>query len=514
MIPNLLVSSHKGIVSLSLCDLEGLNVLAGKNNSGKSSILEAIALPGKVQIGAVITSHLIGNCNARFAAAAKSYLDNPKVSKARSLFSIFLENRKNSILYEREAGSFTSELLDFINSNAHSSFRSESLQLSECVDVVFEGLRAFMNFSGGPCLIPAKRLLDREGTLDFAKAAHFAASGSQMLSHLFFLKNQPVSSAEFEKYREVLAAFGWITDGLEFNLVPHLDGRIHLIFSDSWGNWHPAADCGLGLHDILVITAFTILSSSNIVMIEEPENHIHPDKQRRLLKFLSDFKNRQFFLSTHSNIFLDPSYVGRSFFVKRSNAGVEVEDRTHRTTLLKSLGYSISDNIGCDLIVLTEGPNDGPVLEELCKKLGFWEDYTIRFWPIGGDTMSRFDFRLIADSYDSKRILALIDSDPGSAPARKKFQANCDAAGIECIKLERYSIENYATLDVIRNCAALNQVVSIEELKPNRSTDSQLGFSIKKWMPYFIKSMSMEDLHGTDLLQFGETIRTRLISGA
>ena len=44
MIETVKLSKHKGIKSLTIYELDHINIICGKNNSGKSSILEAILM--------------------------------------------------------------------------------------------------------------------------------------------------------------------------------------------------------------------------------------------------------------------------------------------------------------------------------------------------------------------------------------------------------------------------------------------------------------------------------------
>lgn len=75
------------------------------------------------------------------------------------------------------------------------------------------------------------------------------------------------------------------------------------------------SNSGSGLKTILMILVFTILIpdvekkniSDYVFLFEELENNLHPSLQRRVLTYLEDLasKNTTFFLTTHSNVTLD-----------------------------------------------------------------------------------------------------------------------------------------------------------------------------------------------------------------
>lgn len=61
---------------------------------------------------------------------------------------------------------------------------------------------------------------------------------------------------------------------------------------------------GTGIHQLVILCFAVSLKTKHIVCIEEPESFLHPTLQRRFLDFLRKTENT-YFLSTHSNVFLD-----------------------------------------------------------------------------------------------------------------------------------------------------------------------------------------------------------------
>src|SRR5262249_8347618 len=143
--------------------------------------------------------------------------------------------------------------------------------------------------------------------------------------------------------------------------------------------WIDAADCGMGLQDLIVILFFCVHPEYGVILIEEPESHLHPDMQRRLLSFLRESEAKQFFLSTHSNVFLNSTLVDRVFYT-RFEESVQVDDATARAAILNDLGYAVTDNLVSDLVILVEGPSDTPVIEEFLAKLNLLRQYDIKVW--------------------------------------------------------------------------------------------------------------------------------------
>jgi predicted ATP-dependent endonuclease of OLD family len=77
----------------------------------------------------------------------------------------------------------------------------------------------------------------------------------------------------------------------------------------------------------------SIISNASVIFIEEPENHLHPEIQKRFLSFIKSIKSKQFILSTHSSVFLDPFLVDKIFYVYY-NGEVKVTDETSKSEML------------------------------------------------------------------------------------------------------------------------------------------------------------------------------------
>ncbi|MBO1911718.1 AAA family ATPase, partial [Microvirga sp. 3-52] len=187
------------------------------------------------------------------------------------------------------------------------------------------------------------------------------------------------------------------------------------------------------------------IDNSNVILIDEVETHLHPDLQRKLLHTLRE-SSKQFFITTHSNIFLDSTFVNKIFHVTFDNQ-INIVDATSRSGLLNDLGFSVSDNLTSDLIILCEGPTDKPVIEEFLYKFDLMQNYNIKIWPLGGDIMDQHDLTVFSESY---KIIGLIDLDPGSGVIRQRFVDNCTDNNIPVHRLKRYAIENYFTIEALR----------------------------------------------------------------
>lgn len=326
-------------------------------------------------------------------------------------------------------------------------------------------------------------------------------SGDGIINKLFFLKNQDLESTNYGVYKKIYDTFQNITNS-KFNVVPNKENNIELFYQTDH-DWIPADACGLGLTDILIIVTVLNVFDNNIFFIEEPENHLHADFQKKLLAYLTSIKSKQFLLTTHSATFLNTDIIDKIFYC--NNAGeISVSDQTSKSEIINSLGYSVADNLVADIIILLEGPSDIPVIKEMLKWFGVLPHHNIKYWPLGGDIMASLDLSVFAER---KNVISLIDSDPGSSSQRTRFKKNCDVNQIYCKKLKRYSIENYFTIKALRETFPDQIPLEVKEIAPMASVDEQIGFkakgkTIKSKNAQIIQKMSISDIEGTDLMPF------------
>ncbi|HEY4417821.1 MAG TPA: AAA family ATPase, partial [Verrucomicrobiae bacterium] len=382
------------------------------------------------------------------------------------------------------------------------TFSSSSVEPSKQLAYVFEN--KFSQQLSKTILIPAKRRLETSKQINAFDSIN--ANGTGVLNFLFSAKNQDETSNLRQQFDTILHAFLEISAGYEFDVFLQVKNAnptpsptfVELRFRRKGSPWIHAADCGLGLQELLIILYFALASEHEVVLIEEPENHLHPEIQRRLIAFLREKTEKQFFLSTHSSVFLNTQFADRVFTCQMTDS-IHIENVTSRAAALTALGYSIADNLVSDLVVLCEGPKDKLVLEEFFQKMGLPEKANIKVWPLGGDIMDQLDLSVFLESH---KLMALIDNDPGSSTIRTRFQKKCEELKVPVTRLKRYAIENYFSLAAISAYMKGQMPAGMTEIAPDKPVAEQLGFEVKKNGGKIAKEMKLEDLKGTDLEEF------------
>ncbi|MDC6404934.1 MULTISPECIES: ATP-dependent nuclease [Maribacter] len=243
---------------------------------------------------------------------------------------------------------------------------------------------------------------------------------------------------------------------------------------------------GDGLQTIISIL-FPIFLKRNeevIVCIEEPENHLHPAWQLRLLNALKLFSKHIFFYSTHSNVFINDSSISLYSISKSGKQSfisfLELEEE--KLKIIQDLGYKPSDLFQTNYVLWVEGPSDKLYLNywisELAPDLKEDVHYSIMYY--GGETYKSFlinngelELKLIKKLNQNFGII--LDSDRRNKyeshnPKKKQIEQLFLETGNFCWLMKYREIENYIPLEVFKE--AIQQLYNTEiNIKPGEFED-------------------------------------------
>lgn len=129
---------------------------------------------------------------------------------------------------------------------------------------------------------------------------------------------------------------------------------------------------GAGIRESLRLILDLELEPCDIVLVEEPEVHLHPGLEFAVHSYLQGkSKTKQFFVTTHSTNFVDTISPQHIYLISRDNAGIttceRLADAEVPMKLSTELGIRLSTVFMFDRILFVEGPSDESVLRELAR---------------------------------------------------------------------------------------------------------------------------------------------------
>lgn len=300
----------------------------------------------------------------------------------------------------------------------------------------------------------------------------------------------------------------------------------------------PLSNSGSGLRTILLVLIKLFLEASNsdknIIIFEEIENNLHPTIQRNLFNYLYDWANEKndiFFITTHSNIPINmfgnmPSVSITHLKKDRSTNKLITENAfsfSSNCDILNDLGIKASDILQSNAIIWVEGPSDRIYINkwiELASDGLLRENthYQILFYGgrllshLTGETTCEDESKLINLFLANRNSIMVMDSDKKTVKGRinetkkrilEEFTASRSIAWIT----QGREIENYLSRHVIKQEYGINKQIDqfecigdfLNRSKRNSKYGDKYTSNKYKKSVDLVKHMTLEDLKVLDL---------------
>ena len=409
-ITDLLIKNFKSIADMHITDIENALILVGKNNTGKTGVLDAIRAvcgeyricpddfqPDYPNIEIAVTIRIFENDLQSFheAGLVSSYRNFDRwYRKFRSVFPSFVNqegekytgdlrftfvaNRDGKIRYDdgfrKQNANIESILptLYYIDSNRDlEQFQSNLLLLQE--DRLLQMMRS------GCCMFSTAKPCDHcfscIGLINQKKPEELNAfEAAKLLDYKLYQLN-------LDDFSERLNA-NYRKNGGQDRIVYSMNRDIKQmlsvtaeIYREKQKSCSPIDHLGKGMRSIYMLSLLETCASEKlqkpgVILVEEPELFLHP----RLQKISGDIlyrlaRNNQVVFSTHSANLL-PDFNSRQIrqIVLDQNGYSNVRAHTNISVILDDLGYSAGDLMNVDFVFIVEGRQDKTRLPLLLEK--------------------------------------------------------------------------------------------------------------------------------------------------
>lgn len=272
---------------------------------------------------------------------------------------------------------------------------------------------------------------------------------------------------------------------------------------------HKLYEVGAGVAQLIITFAAALVSKPPYILIDEPELNLHPSLQLQFLTALASYAQHGVIYATHS-IGLARSTTSRIYCISKQPDGPARiqpfgEHSPNFSEWLGELSYSSRLDIGCEGIILVEGPSEVLCFQEFLRKLGKDHEYVLI--QLGGSSLindrSAQHLAEITRLVEPRRVHVFVDSERDSegatvTPDRQAFMANARSLGFHATASDRRATENYFPRSAIQRAFGpeFDALTPFQRLKDApRPWPKANNFKIAR-------EMQAEDLNGTDLGQF------------
>lgn len=305
------ISFYKSIKQPMLLNLHKINILIGQNNSGKSNIIDAIqfALQAPDKDSSIFYEKTDLELKMKFNPDEQVKWQLPEE------YGIFSQQKG-----EREL-KFTRQSLPY-NSALNKIISPRVKRLDENAFVKYHQIetdyRSLQNFPG------------------------------------FYMRFQDNLKKHFPK---ILASHNALDINYEADGLYEGDRRVTI---DRLGS---------GFRRIFIMLLYIFHPNYQIVLIDEPETHLHPALQERLLWAMQNSEAGQIIFTTHSPLFLTPMTLPQVFRVVKDEESTKafgiLHDSYDPQRLLQELNADNLEMFFADEVIMVEGMSDKLILRGL-----------------------------------------------------------------------------------------------------------------------------------------------------
>jgi energy-coupling factor transporter ATP-binding protein EcfA2 len=456
--------------------LNDATLLIGANNSGKSSILQAIHFAVSIAQTARLIGEGVSWRNDAFELSFNpSQLIYTPVADVLSLAT-------GGTLQEPRPTQIEVEFLDDTDARCIVGLRrgrNRNIAVSIVGRQIGERLmdleHPFTVYAPGLAGVPKE-----ERYLSAGVVRRTVARGDANLALRNVLRMLRADNASWDLFIEDMQS---MFDGIliEISFVEETDENIQARFQLPGGPWLPVDAAGTSILQASQILAYIALFKPQVLILDEPDSHLHPDNQRALCDLvyrLASSRGFQALISTHSRHVLDAMKNRGSVVWLSKGRIVDEEDLSVTAKLLElgaldSVDYFANGELKC--VVATEDSGKEP-LRALLWSNGFVEEDT-EVTSYSGCT--KVDAALVLGRFLQEkaphvRLVIHRDRDYQQAAATTAFTDALNGVGVVSLITQGNDIESYFLNP--EHLHSLNpgvEVVRIQELITQATTETE-----------------------------------------
>ncbi len=358
-----------------------LNILVGDNESGKSSIIEAINLVLSGSRSKIESTGLENIFNSQvikeFLASDKKYenlptlsielylneQNNPDLNGKNNLDEIICDGLKLEIIPNDELSKDIQEILK--QAEPVFPFEFYTIKFNTFSAEPYSGYRKYLKH----ILVDNAQISSEYAIKEYVKDmyAAFANSVEQNIHHNEYRKHK--ESFKNNILKDLNAKVPTYNFSIRSNSKANLETDLTLTENDiSIENKGKGIQCFIKTEFALSRTQANL----DIILLEEPENHLSHINMKKLIRKISDTSEKQIFISTHSNL-ISTRLNLRNSILLNSNSEIPVLlkdiDETTAKFFIKAPDNNILEFVLSKKVILVEGDAEFVLMESFFNKV-------------------------------------------------------------------------------------------------------------------------------------------------
>jgi predicted ATP-dependent endonuclease of OLD family len=290
----------------------GLNILTGKNNSGKSSLLETIKFSGDIEDKTIDED--VVNFKARKAG--------------EDIYVRLISNSQEGLGLE-------------YNSQLYKG-KYKNHKLSKILEKGVNDVEKKATFMPKVYHVSPNRYLEKK--IQFGQLSGRVSQGRQERvverrdDYKIIPEIEAMGEACRDEFNSLINSFLPDISGIDIKTSSrHNYACLVCILSTQNKDKVDLQDMGSGIEQFVILVWLLKYSGdNNIFLIDEPEVFLHPQAQNRLLQLIiQESKNKQIFMSTHSNHLIRPELADKIYRFQNTINGVLIH--TPNSTVAKQI---------------------------------------------------------------------------------------------------------------------------------------------------------------------------------
>jgi predicted ATPase len=469
-----------GDAGFSLTNLATQNVLIGKNNSGKSKVLAAVAW-------AALQAQRVANGSSPQMDHSVLHDDGSGVTPEPTILAVALELNGpdrdeliGNVRLARPNDKLLRHVPTRVTQRVHVTGTSQrggepqftlEMEGAESIDGLagknewISGMAQIIRRFASQLISDRIRYVSGWRTLDenTGNGDKRPDRASSIIKHLHEWQNPGQANKHLRRrFDAIEALFRRLMRCDEVEVCPeHTGNAISLAMR---GQYIGIDCCGDGLQHLLMIAYHLFTMPDGVLLLEEPETHLHPELQRNLMRVLKREFRGQTIITTHSPVLLDSDLQANIYRVEHDGKTSRVElckTTSDLRLVLDLLDVRASDLLQANLVIWVEGPTDRMFLNRCLELLGtqFIEGIHYQIVYYGGRLRSHLAFAPdTKDFIDLLRIsrnpVMVCDSDKTAETdhidaSKTRLVNECENAGGFAWVTGGREIENYIPDEVL-----------------------------------------------------------------